>query len=134
MLIGVACDPMFCSNWGFRAITGTWGGAASQSVRLPAGETCVNVTVAAKGPKLWWARGMGPPHMYNITAMFTPAAGVTGSRPSPPVQTTRRIGFRYSGLGLFWLHNDVAWLEFGQIPRCGPSPLSPAFTSITCSL
>ena len=47
---------------GVLTVTGSWGGSATKRVSLggDGATTQVNISVAATGPKLWWARGMGP--------------------------------------------------------------------------
>ena len=65
---------------GSLTVTGSWGGSVSMRAALGPGETRVDATLAAKGPRLWWARGMGPQALYEVTASFTPDHDAHGSR------------------------------------------------------
>jgi len=84
---------------GTLTVTGSWMSSedtatTTQSVDLPAGESSINVTLAASSDqiKLWWIHGMGEQHLYDVVASFTPASSSSSTK---SVETARRIGFRH---------------------------------------
>lgn len=80
---------------GTLSVTGSWGGQASASVRIPAGVSnqTLEMTAAATQMKLWWPAGMGEQPLFNVSVTFTPASGIAAA-----LSATRRIGFKYFAL------------------------------------
>jgi beta-galactosidase/beta-glucuronidase len=84
---------------GTLSMTGSWGGKASASVRIPAGDSnqTLDMTAEATEMKLWWPAGLGEQPLYNVTVTFTPASA-SSDRVGAALSATRRIGFKYFAL------------------------------------
>ena len=91
------------------AFMGDWRNATTEQrhVTLTAGNTTVTwqLTVSAEQIDLWWPNGRGAQPLYNFTATATRSDGT-----DPPLQTSRRIGFRVFHI-VTGNDTDPAWVE-----------------------